>query len=498
MTQALMSSRGALFIQPSGPNTETYFLGCFDMGDLSIPEGAIELVRCFNNDGATWKIIGEKKSPPDKITTSLAILSFLARSYIEDITCPFTLFALASDCGDVNVFSNWKTGYVLAHMRRTNTTVSNLAKREEDVEITKAFDLEGWTAIPVDELEGGLLTPTIIVALNDIWMNKTERCYGDCGSTISPGEWGLTVSDLVTTATNPEVDLTADFGATWAISTDPFAVNVNVMACTAFYVGRTTVRYVVCLEGTGGGQGETEYSDDLVAGGGTWHTVNVGGGAVGHGATYGHGIFALDQNNIWLASEGGYIYKSTDGTETWVAREAAGITAGNYSSVHFADKTYGIAVALAGFTSLSDDGGLSWTAGEVINGGAAGNLCCHRIDRNKIWVGDNAGSLWYSEDGGATYTERAFSGSGDGDVRAIDFANELVGMMVHDDSAGPDGTIFMTIDGGYTWDALTTPANDGLNACTLVSPYLGYVVGEKIGATIAAAIKVQRAHTVGS
>jgi len=208
-------------------------------------------------------------------------------------------------------------------------------------------------------------------------------------------------------------------------------------------------------------------------------------------------MFALDQNNIHLASEGGFIYKSTDGTETWVARESGAITATSYSGIHFSDNTYGLAVATAGITALTDDGGLSWTAGGVINAGAAGNLCCHRIDRNKMWVGDDAGSLWYSEDGGTTWTQRTFVGSGAGDVRAIDFINEHVGMMCHNIVAGPVGTIFITIDGGYTWDSITTPTNTGLNACTLVNPYGGYFVGEVQGG-LAVVGRVSRSYAVGS
>ena len=321
MTQALMSNRGALFIQPSGPNTEHFFLGCFDMGDLSIPEGAIELLRCLNTDGNTWSTIGEKRSPPDKITTSLAGLSYLARSYVEDLTCPFALYALQSDCGDVDIFPNWKTGYVLENMRRTNTTISNLAKREEVVEITKSFDLEGWKAVMVDELDAAAMITATAVGINDIWMNKSERCYGDCGETISKGEWGITGSDG-DTADEPLCDSTINFGITWTPIADPaFVNNVNIMSVTAFYVGRTTIRRVIGMEGTGAGQGLTAYIDDLA---GTWTDVNIGG-AVGHGPTYGHGLFSINQNNIWCASEGGFIYKSTDGTETWVARETGSI-----------------------------------------------------------------------------------------------------------------------------------------------------------------------------
>ena len=182
-----------------------------------------------------------------------------------------------------------------------------------------------------------------------------------------------------------------------------------------------------------------------------------------------------------------------------MARETGSITNGSYSAVHFADTTYGLAVAAAGITAVSDDGGLTWQAGGLIAAGAAGNLCCHRIDKNKMWVGDDAGKLWYSNDGGTTWTQRiGWVGTGVGDVRAMDWVDAYIGMIVHND-AGTDGTVLMTIDGGYTWQPITVPANDGLNACTLVSPYLAYVVGELIAATgIAAVIKLTRAHAVGS
>jgi len=114
----------------------------------------------------------------------------------------------------------------------------------------------------------------------------------------------------------------------------------------------------------------------------------------------------------------------------------------------------------------------------VINAGAADNLCCQRLDRNRMWVGDDDGRLWYSLDGGLTWEERAgWTGSGTGEVRALHFVNDYVGFMVHN-SAAPVGTVLQTINGGYTWRTVPTPTNTGLNAIWAVDSSMFVVVGD--------------------
>jgi len=62
-------------------------------------------------------------------------------------------------------------------------------------------------------------------------------------------------------------------------------------------------------------------------------------------------------------------------------------------------------------------------------------------------------------------------------VADIAWANELVGYMIHN-TAAPVGTIFVTINGGYSWKAITTPSNNGLNALSIADTSMVYAAGE--------------------
>ena len=62
-------------------------------------------------------------------------------------------------------------------------------------------------------------------------------------------------------------------------------------------------------------------------------------------------------------------------------------------------------------------------------------------------------------------------------IPKIDFVTELHGFMVTN-TVAPLGTIYHTVDGGYTWQALTTTTNLGLNSIVGCDPNLAYAVGE--------------------
>ncbi len=488
MVQKLTTRNGMLWIQPDGPGGAVYPLGCHDLGDISAPEGGIELLRCFKPDRSGWEIVGQTETPPDAVGFSVDFQLEATRDRLEQQRCPFAMYVTQSDCGLVSEFSNYVRGQVLSHVRRSNRAYKSMVHHEEDTPASATVELEAWELLDIDALSVARMTTAEAVALNGLAANTDQRCEGDCGDTIDLGELVVAGADAAGGAT-ANVDASTDAGVTWAaLAADPFGVGFHVMAVGRVNIGRTTTRLIACREGTGAVQGQIAYSDDN---GATWTVVSIGGAAVGHGATSGRGLWIHDRWNIWLASADGYIYKSTDGGATWVAVEPGAIHVADNHAIHFADDTYGICGGAAGVISVSSDGGVTWTAGGIPAASPA--RAVWRTDKNICWAGLDNGTLWRSTNGGVTWTQRTGNGLPVGGAyRGMYWVNPYQGFLLHN-TAAPVGTVYHTNNGGYTWEALTTPVNNGLNDIVAVSPHLAYAVGEVVGAATAAILKVTRA-----
>jgi photosystem II stability/assembly factor-like uncharacterized protein len=478
MTQALTSKMGALWIQPEGPNTESYYLDCKDLGDIGIPEGAMTLIRCFRADGSGWDTVGSTQAPPEAVTFDVTGLMFNSRDWLEKVKCPFSMYALQRNCGRADNFSNYVRGFGFHNVRRTNRSYSGIVSREEDTQSSFSVSLEAYPPVyEIEELTIGSIVSAATENLNDVVMNADYFCYGDCGDTEPSCELGMIAGDSAVGPALADILQTTDAGITWTqVAANPFAAGLDAKAVATYLVGSGTRRYLVAREGTGAAvQGLVAYTDDN---GATWTTASVGGAAEGHGAVRGGGLFALDERHIWLASAAGYIYFSSDGGETWAAQEEGAIGVTDYNQVHFEPSgQYGIAGSAADVIIVSSNGGETWTAATA-TGGGGDILCCQRLDHLRAWVGDDDGNLWYTRDGGVTWTQRTgWVGSGIGDVTDLHFVNDHIAFMLHN-TAAPVGTVLYTFDGGYTWIPLTTPTNVGLNAVYACDASQALVVGK--------------------
>ena len=493
MTKPITSKMGALWVQPEGPNTEPKFLGCHDVGDLTIPEADFETIKCFFPDGSGWAVIGETSSPPDDPDVSVDTLLFAQRDYLETVGCPFSLYFLMRDCGSAEVFNNYVRGEVMTSVRRTSRTYSNMIMREDDEVSGLSVDMKGQRIFDVDALAIDRITVTVAENLLDVVANLNSRCIGDCGETIDPGEEVNIVGKGAVAAT-AENWYSADEGLAFTVAAaDPFAVNLDLSSVVRFEVGRSTTRYLVVQDAASaaGAQGNFAYTDDD---GATWTVVTVGGAAAGEGGVGPGALFALDQHHIWFAGANGSIWFGSDGGQTWTQQEAGTIHAGDYNYIHFADANYGVAGGAADIVAITSDGGNTWAAATA-PGAGDDILTVWRFDTNRIWLGTDEGNLWYSNDGGTTWNARTgFTGAGAGDLNDMGWVDDHIGFIVLD-SVAPLGTILRTINGGYDWDVIATPTNAGLNSIFVVNSQLAYVVGNDSGGT-AVVLKVRAATPV--
>ena len=469
---ALNTRQGALWVQPGGPNTPVYFLGCHDLGDIAEPAGSLDLLRCMDKRGG-WRTVGALQSPPDPVSTSIENMTFLARDWLERLNCEFTLYAFHRSGGEADIFANYARARILNKCRVTTLTDKQIVHHEEEQSSSQSRDIEAWPPVyRTGELTARRESTSETLALNDVVAYSPL----DCEAGVVPGDKVVAGADSSSYSGN--VLQTLDAGANWAaLATDPFGAGKNIQSLVSFPISDTVTRFLAAQTAVGGAQGKVAYSDDN---GATWTNVNIGGATAGHGAVDSGALFALDQSHIWLVSAEGYIYFSSDGGASWTAQTDGDLTTEDFHGVSFADENTGMAVATGDVVLFTSDGGTTWEAAESTGSGDV--LNCVAPSGNFWWVGTAGGDLYYSRDEGESWTQRRFFGDGVGEVADIAFANDLVGYAIHN-TAAPIGSILVTINGGYSWKAITTPTNTGLNALTIADLNTIYAVGEVEGGT---------------
>lgn len=467
---------GSIFFQPDGPGTPVQWLGCHDADDVEAPKGEIEIEQNYRPDRSGWDVIGQTKSAPEIVTTTITGITKKTRDFLEKARCTSgALYIAQSSCGRKENPDNWERVKVLHHINIASVTYSGTAHHKEANKSTHSMSIQAWPPL-IEAVESviGRLPVSETQAINDVWADTVGQCLGDCGGTINPGDIAVAACDSAVGPATGNILFSTDGLAFAAGSADPFGAGFHTMAVAAFPINKSGRRVLVGRDGPAGAQGQVAYSDDN---GASWTVRSLGGATAGHGPAYGGAIYAPSGDFIVLASKAGFIYKSTDRGETWRAVESGVIAVGNYNHVHFADEKYGAAVGASGVVAVTSDGGNTWRAATVITGTPVLNTCFVFSDR-RIQVGTATGQLWQSTDFGVTWQQiTGWQGSGIGQVRDIDYVNEFVGFMAVNNAA-PIGTVLRTVNGGATWVTMTTPLNAGLNVVRALTENSCFVAGE--------------------
>jgi len=198
-------------------------------------------------------------------------------------------------------------------------------------------------------------------------------------------------------------------------------------------------------------------------------------------------IWSLDSAHTWIVGNNGYIEFSDDITVAPTVQDAGIASDGeDLLDVHAIDENHVLAVGNNDAVVYTMDGE-TWAGIDGPTAAApAALLCCWMRTELEWFIGDDNGQLWYTRDRGVNWVEKAFPGSGGGNVRDIVFATPTVGYMSHD-TAGNVGRILRTIDGGYSWYVLpegptAIPGNLYLNSIAAVAecPNVVYAGGLEV------------------
>lgn len=486
MSEVLTAKQGGLFIQFTPGKAPEYF-GCADLDDIVEPQGDRGLILCRDANGS-FKTVGSTQGAPGAVTTSLTAITYPEADVLDRIKgCPINLYAMTRQCGRADVFANYVRGSIVHHAQVTTRTLSNVIKRVDEGELLRKFDVSAWFPVYLlRELTVARQTVAETRDLNDIVFCNTEQCGGDCGIAKSAGTDGYAASDgnAGTPYLNGDIWLTTDGGGAWANATGsgvhPFTTIENLMSAVCFDIGRNASRLLVARATRAGEHARVSYSDDA---GSTWTEVEVGStdneAAAGQGA-----LFALDWQHIWFCTTAGNIYFSDDGGLTWDDQSALTPSGANsLNMVKFADTDNGWAVGDNDTLIHTTDGGTTWAA--VTPPTTSDDITAvHAWSRDRIIIGSDAGELWETWDEGDNWEAKTYTGSTATDtVKDLDFKqNELVGFMLVDTSA-PVGSVHKSVDGGASWEKLTTPTNAGLNALAVIDENLAFAAGNAQGGT---------------
>lgn len=485
MTTHFTAGMGALWAQVDGPNTQPAYLGCHQLGDIEEPQGDVELIYCPDPSGPNrFKVVGSVQGAAGAPTTSVTTDVTDDLDTLERAKCPFPLYVHMVKAGRKDVFTNFDRTFIFTNARVTSRGLTALAARtpDDNTRSEQSFDLSGEELLRFLVLDLSRQSISEANSINDITFCNEQACRTDEYSAQESCEVGFAACDAGAGVTANVLATTN--GSTWAATAaDPFAADEHILAIECFELGRDEVRVVAARGVTDASNPpEIAYSDDS---GATWTLVDVGADN-GEFVASRFAMYALDRNAIWLGTDQGVLYKSEDACLTWTEVDDGTSLGGQCNAIHFVDEEVGFVVGDANAILRSLDGGESWSTltGPAAQAGVDA-LCVFALDRNRVWVGYGDGELYYSIDGGVNWTQRAFTGSGVGEVRDVKFFNEYVGYLLKNVAVPANGgnTVQYTIDGGYTWTTMTTPENDGLNALYLCDLHSFFVCGEAESAT---------------
>ena len=170
-------------------------------------------------------------------------------------------------------------------------------------------------------------------------------------------------------------------------------------------------------------------------------------------------IAFVDAAHGWAVGHGAQILATSDGGETWDLQAGKITSEDSLFSVWFRDREHGLTVGPYGYAVTTQDGGRHWQrihlaegddAERHLNGilaDTAGTVC----------VAAEAGHVFVSTDGGATWQ-----------VRNVPYNGSLWGGLARHDGSlvlwGMAGHAFLSLDHGATWTALATNSTQSFTA----------------------------------
>jgi len=456
-----------VWIQPDGPNTTVYRLGCANIDSVTDPRGSVERTNCYNPVTGKYEVTSRRIQAPDAPTLSVEELTPKIQSYMERVVergCPAGLYVNFTNCPPRDTFNHYDRSEVYEDSIATQITLNQISNRESGQDVMDSVDWDLFKRLAIFELGKYRRTTSNADPLRDIAGCGDDVCGDGCGAAEEHCDnlWAVGNADGV--GGNAPVLYSTDGGITWAqTAADPFAADEDINSVVCFPISEGTWRVVV-MRGTtdAANPGEVAYSDD---GGATWTTANLGAVNANFGLHSG-GLCNVGKE-VWAVDDQGDIYYSSDGAETFADQVSGNAVALRY--IRMIDRKVGVAVG--GATGASQvclytvDGGLHWTSSGFTSGPGATVManCVAVLDESHWFVGFENGDVYYTRNQGAAWAERAIRVPASGTLVTVDDIYALdryvLFLAFGYSISGPAyyAGIQRSRNGGMDWDLWTTP-----------------------------------------
>jgi hypothetical protein len=454
------------------------FQSCLIAGSVEQAFGDIERIECPDPDQYGKFIeVGTISGAEERPTTSLT--GRYASDVVSDLLdmarmkCAADIQIHFGTCEDPGQFNDFSKAVVLEEAFLTSVSVDELGTLDSggQAAVNENADIAAKNWYEVLPIKFSERTPASVTnELIDVVFADKVGC-GECEDESDGCEKIYSVSKAAggSPGTPADVVYSLDEGVTWYVdevdgmgTDEPSAI--AVVGSYVLVTDVTTAKHFYVLKSELDGIGAEA----------TWSSTTTGYNASGV------------PNDAWsvgakafIVGNAGYIYSTEDATAGVTELDAGTATAQNLMAVHALSKTMAIAGGASGAVVYTNDG-VTWTAASAAPSADTIQAVWMKTDR-EWWVGTDAGELYYTTDAGATWTIKAFSGSGAGEVRDIAFSTDSV-MYVSHDTATPAGRILRSYNGGYDLVVLpegvgSIPANDQVTALAACEGDANFVVG---------------------
>lgn len=401
------------------------------------------------------------------------------------------------DCISLDIPTGWDGLIHFGNTQPGDATVSDPVSREfadgrveQDIPFNPDYAFWIWKG----SITGQTTTETY--AANSVWFLSEPDSLADCGNGY-PGadQVGFIACDGNGTSTTPNVLYTINGGSTWTATTAaPLAASDHASFVTGTIINKTQGRVLIGVETDDSGAAPAiEYGDFSLSSGdvSTWTAVTVGGTAADVvTATL---WSEMNPNRVYVAvgntgGSTGDIHISTDRGETFST--TADYTASDRINA-FYEAPDGSIYATGDSDILVIEKNQTGTFSVLTGPVGSGENFSIAVTQDTIWMG-NGVSLYYtrnlepaatgdwtsSKSFGGTYRVEAIFPMG----RSKWAGGDSQALYAVANDPGVEGNLWITVDGGGTWEQITNVTDTGYNDAYFspIDDNLGWMVGEPV------------------